>query len=101
VSRDTPSRASPPVPLRRRAAARARRCLKRDGEGAHAAGPGRARAPGGGPGGACGGGGRRGAGRCALAVPPKLAMSLLKERDLRERLRAFGLPTLGRRPVRA
>lgn len=35
-----------------------------------------------------------------LAVPPKLAMSLLKERELRERLRAYHLPTTGKRAVR-
>lgn len=36
----------------------------------------------------------------ALAVPPKLAMSLLKEKELRERLRAYNLPTTGKRAVR-
>ena len=38
--------------------------------------------------------------RDVLAVPPKLAMTLLKDKDLKQKLAHYGLSALGKRSVR-
>jgi hypothetical protein len=40
------------------------------------------------------------ASRRPLPVPPKLILSIVKDKELRDRLRAYGLPTAGKRAVR-
>ena len=55
---------------------------KKQQQGSH--GPGAAKAP----------------GKGLPAVPPKLAFALMGDKQLREKLKALSLPTIGKRPVR-